>query len=630
MPRTSRRSVLLAAAGTAVSLAVATTASADPFFQVVVSRFDLNTGTASLVPGLPPSQAGQGVVWNNPPFSSPGLSNAAVIDSAGNIAFLGAMNTLTGPPPTLSPIISTANQWAVFRATAASNYAFNSISIIARDGDPAGVATPLGGPTPTNPNNWRLNSTSNGAGLANTGVGMSPNGNVLISGLMNGTGATTNSNNAAFFTGPSNAISQVAVRGQGADGTTGASFATNLNFAPTAIPVNNSGQVAFASALSGGDTSTSGTTQNDSGLWLGSSSGITKIFRRGEAAPGTGGAVFGASSTNNSGSRGLNSSGEVMFTNILPTTQGNLPAAAVTGTLYSNAGGTMQLIAQSGSSVGGALPGVSYVDGNGSSINHVSITPQSFNNSGRALFGAKFKQAGSITSANDTAIMTWQGGTSQVLFQAGTTAVPGSITGATTFNNLFFDTGGNGQTRINNLNHYTFTAAMTPDGTNITTSNNQGVWLGNTATPGAAQLLARGGMVAPGCGGATFGNGFFGVVLNNSDMVLFQNTLSDGRAGLFVWGAEWGLVNLVVKGQTNILGPNYPVETFGLMSGSNGDGGVNGFNDAGQLTLFVTSNGIGGAFGKNGAHLVMQVPAPGAAAGIALLGLGTLGRRHRR
>ncbi len=624
----SRKQGILLAAGLVATLSATVSASVPT--QVIATRFDLATGTASQVPGLPQSQiddaaaAGAVISWSNPAFGSPGLSNASVIDNAGNVAFYGQINQpISGPPPLLQPIITRENQNAVFYSSAASNYAYNDIQIVARDGTsnpaPGGV---LGGPTPSNPNNWVLNSTSNQNGI-NAGVGMSSSGTMLVTGQLNGAGATS-SNNTAFFTGGPSSLEQAAIRSQPAPGTSGAMFNTNLNFSAINNSVNPSGQVPFSSALTGGDTVTSGAGQNDSGMWVGSPSGISLVMRRGGSVPDGSGAVFGAMTTNPGNSR-INASGNVVFSNNLSTTDGTTPATVANDAgLYTNVGGSLQTVAREGFAVGGSssLASETYLSNTGTfGLPQANVSSQALNNNGTILYGAKFNDSGSINSTNNEALMVWSSGSAAPIFQTGTTAVPG-VSGAT-FANLGF---GNTQARINNNESIVFTGAMNVDGVNVTAANDQGVWFGDTS--GTAQLIAREGMAAPGGGGATFGNGFFGVIMNNADMVIFQNSLSDGRNGWFAWGEDFGLIDVAIAGDTSILGANYPLSSIGFVSTSNGDGGVMSFNDNGLFTFIATSSG--GPLGNNGAIVVAQIPTPasGVLAGLGLLAGAT--RRRRR
>ena len=626
----SQCAALLAAAGSVLPLFMGSAADAQVSFSVIVTRFDTATGNPSQVPGLPADQyaaataVGATITYNNPPFGSPGLSTLPAIDAAGNVAWVGVASALTGPPPTLSPIITTsgsasnpANAQMVFYSSAASGYAYNNILVVARDGNPAGPSPSEGGPSVGNPNGWWLNSPTGGNGLS-LGVGLSSSGQMLLGGQLNGTGATT-TNNAGFFVGSASTpggASQVAIRGGTYTGAAaGAVFNSNLNINPnnqSGNVVNPNGQVAFVSNLTGGDT-TSGV--NDSGLFLGSTSGVSLLYRRGDVAPGTGGATFGASTS--SANVRINRPGDVLFSNTISTGQ---------QTVYLNQGGSNLQVMQSGGAVGaaGLDPSVTYLAGNAPTISN-----QALNNSGTVLYGAKFNPGPAITAGtNDEALMTWNGGTPKVLAQTGTTLVPAPGGGSVTLAGL---SGGYQQDKLNNLGHVAVTGTMTSGGS-INATNNQALWLADSAS-GAFQLVASAGSVAPFAGGtATFGNGFFGVMMNNADQIIFGNTLSDGRSATYVWGPSWGLVPILIGKSADILGANYLVGSlsYGSFGGiSNGDGGVQNFNDSGLFAFIASATGIGGAFGNNTAIVVASVPSPGAGL-IGLLGIGAAVRRRHR
>jgi MYXO-CTERM domain-containing protein len=474
-----------------------------------------------------------------------------------------------------------------------------------------------------------LNNTTNGNGLG-AGVGMSSNGRMLITGLMNGSGATTNSNNAAFFTGFQNSLSEAARRSNSAAGTTLANWNTNLNFSPINNQVNPSGQVFFASALAsagaGTDVVTSGSTQNDSGSWVvgPGGGGATLIARRGDAPGFLGGAVLGAMTTN-PGSNTINANGDVLFGHSLAVAPVGTATTANDSVILVKVGGVLQQVAREAGPVTVNGNPETYLTGT-SLANGLSSLGQTWNNNGRAIFGAKFTASANITAGtNDQGIMTWQSGVTTVNVQSGTTVVPHAFGSGT-----LFDVGStsNSQTRINNNDHFVFSATLNTVG-GITGANDGGLWFADATNVNPTQLIAQEGTVAPGFGGATFGNGFFGVASNNADMVVFQNTLSSGVGSLWGWGPSFGLINLTFVGDTSVLGANYPLSSFNYLTTGNGNGGVFSFNDNGDLALTVGSAGIGGAFGSNAAIVVIHVPAP-AVGGLALLGIGALGARRRR
>lgn len=631
----NRLQALIVTAGTVATLAGAQSAMAAQPFRVVESRFDFTTGVANAVPGLPAGQvadaaaAGTYVQWfNGAQGQSPSLTNGGAIDAFGNVVYYGKMAVLTGAPPTLSPIINAGNQLAIFYAPVAD---YTAEVIVARDGSTTG--SPQGGPTPSNPNNWVLNNISATAGNGlNAGVGMSSNGRMLVTGQLRDTVNLANStanNNTAFFTGFSNSLSETARRSNAAPGTTEAAFNTALNLAAGNNQVNPSGQVFFSSAListgGGTDVVTSGTGQNDSGSWIMGPNGGSLVARRGDSPSFLNGAAFGAMTVNPS-QNAINASGNVLFGHTLSTTQGVTPASAANDTgIFAKVGGTLHQVAREGGSVTVAGNAETYFSGQSMTAG-LSSLGQTWNNNGRAIYGAKFTPSANITAGtNDLAIMTWQGGNSAVLVQSGTTVVPHS-TGTATLADL--GSLGNSQTRINNRDNFVFTATLNTGG-DINANNNTGLWFADANGVDATQLIVQEGMAAPGFSGVTFGNGFFGVASNNSDMVIFQNTLSSGQSSLWAWDKYSGLTNVTFAGDTSLMGANYPVGSANVNLTGNGDGGIYGFNDFGDLLINVTSAGAGGAFGSNAALIVVHIPSP-AAGSLAILGMGVLAARRRR
>lgn len=634
--QSQRRKALALAAGTVMTLTAAQFALAGQSVRIVESRFNLQTGVANAVPGVTAAEAaaaataGTYIQWfNGAVGQSPALTTAASIDQFGNVAYYGKMAVLTGAPPTLSPIISASNQLAIFYAP---HYNYNADWMVARDGTPSS-GVPSGGPTPSNPNNWVLNnlSATPGNGLA-AGVGMSSNGRMLITGQLRDPvtlANSTNTNNTAFFTGFANSLAETARRSDAAPGTTLANYNTSLNFSPINSQVNPNGQVFFSSALTsagaGTDVVTSGLTQNDSAAFIEGPSGSSLVARRGDSPAFLSGAAFGALTTN-PGSQTINANGDVLFGHTLSTTQGTTPATTSNDTvIVAKVGSSLQLVAREGGAVTVNGNPETYLAGQSLS-NGLSSLGQTWNNNGRAIYGAKFTPSANITAgSNDLGIMSWQGGVSNVVVQSGLTVVPHSF-GSGTLSDL--GSLSNSQTRINNNDNFVFSGVLATGGT-ITTANDAGLWYASATNSNPTQLIVQEGMSAPGFGAATFGSGFFGVVTNNADMVVFQNTLSNGVASLWGWGASFGLINLTFNGDTSILGANYPVSNFNYLSTGNGNGGVYSFNDNGDLVLTIGSAGIGGAFGSNGAIVVINVPAP-AVGSLALLGLGAFASRRRR
>jgi hypothetical protein len=581
MTKYSMTRAVILAAGAGISIGGA--AQAQFSLQPVIRTNDA-------VPGL-----SSGEVW----LGGAGSFSLAGIDTAGNVAIFGTLQGTNASPGPGG--VNSANARCYFYG------APGSLNLFARDG--------AAGPTLANPNNW-TNDAAGGtaAGLSPTLV-MSGNGTILASSVLNGTGAVSNSNNSAFWTGSYNSMQMVAQRGvtpAAMPGTSGAAFASN--YSPALV--NNSGQAIFSGSLTGGDTVSgtwsSGNLTNDSGIWIGNASSMSNVMREGDVAPGTGGAIFGDVSFPTTA---INSSGSVAFkTGLRVGGPGTPPVVNNSNNngLWSNAGGSLALVARASDSVPGA-PGVSY----GTSVSFASLSNQAFSNSGRIMYDAALG-AGSTTADNE-ALMTWTpaGGASIVYRKGG--AAPGTLgAGGATFSTF---NGTNPQYRLNNNDMVAFCAQLQSGG--VTTSNDETIWISSVG--GTPTLVAREGDPVPGLSGVNFGSAIInasGLVLNNLNEVAFTNTLSDGTKGLFVWDPVGGLTMVVRTTQTGVVPGFGALTTIGFGNGGNGDGGSSNLSDTGWLTFTVGD-------GTNFAVMRTQVPAP---APLGALGMGWIwiARRRRR
>lgn len=647
----SRCALVVAAAGMALPLFSAAVAEAGAPIWFVVSRNSLTAAPGAgsyngTVPGIPAAQQsladsfGVKFSWKFQSVGAQGHPSTAVIDAAGNVSFAGTLMPLSYTDNDFNTqfLVNTSNQVAVFQSSGASGW--SSTSIVARDGSASSptisttsTAALQGGPTPSNPNNWILNSASGGNGLNVASVNVNPNGTMLFASSLFGSGATS-TNNAAFFTGAAGSASQAYIARSSAPGTTGALF-SNTSLPNNFNQVNASGKVAFNSTLVADpnagttDVSTTGTTQNDSGLWILSPSGGTLVARRNDSPGYLNGAAYGAFSAGAQGNT-MNTSGNMVFTNTLSTTQGSVPATSSNNaSITAYVGGSLSLVARSGTTVPTAINGntESYATSGAFSYHgNDNVCGNNWNNNNRLVHNAKFAPSANITAGtNDTALMTWQGGTSSVLYQTGVTPVPNGPSGATTFTSI----GGN--SALNNQDHVGFTGVMAATGS-VTGTTNNGLWLlPNIANPASATLVAQGGMAAPGVPGFSFGNGFSALIMNNNDTMVFSNTLSNGSttmASIWAYNPAWGLLNVINAGDNVLLrGPNQNqlVSSFGYSLISNGSGGTSSLNDSDQLVLALQSTSPY----TNTTIVVVQLPAPGAAS-LGLVGLAAFARRRRR
>jgi hypothetical protein len=147
------------------------------------------------------------------------------------------------------------------------------------------------------------------------------------------------------------------------------------------LVLNDQGQTAFLGLLRGSGV----TGDNNAGIWSeGHGSGLAKIAREGEPAPGT--------------SLVFNSFGYCVFNNAGHTAfSGSVRGGGVSSTnnngLWSESGGALHLVAREGAQAPGAAPGVVFLDIGGHNFNHL----------GGIAFDSGLSGPG-VTSANDRGV----------------------------------------------------------------------------------------------------------------------------------------------------------------------------------------------------------------------------------
>ncbi|MCA9278026.1 MAG: hypothetical protein H6815_04470 [Phycisphaeraceae bacterium] len=340
-----------------------------------------------------------------------------------------------------------------------------------------------------------------------------------------------------------------------APGTGGAMFSTFYLSTPV---LNDAGQTAFLHSLSG----TGVTSANNSTIWMHTPGGEPEVVvREGDTAPGTGGDLFGDLSFPR-----LNSSGSVSF-------YGLLTGSSTNASVWSNASGSMTLLARSGSVM--TAPGTG-----GATFFSLTEASVSLNDTGTTVFHAELDGTG-VNGVNDEAIFSNASGSLDLVVR-GESVAPG--TGGAMFFNFVTSVG----LALNNDNDIAFRCGLT--GTGVTSSNNSGIW---STAPGSLSLVVREGDVAPGTGGATF-SGFGVVKLNGTGNVMFTGFLtgsgvtSANDAG--VWIETSSGIELVVR--EGDAAPDAGGATFGNGSGSFSFDPV--WNAVGQVAFLypVTGSGV--------------------------------------
>ena len=255
-------------------------------------------------------------------------------------------------------------------------------------------------------------------------------------------------------------------------GMQGAGTPSGVTFTGISLPATSDlGGVAVPSTLAGPGVNGS----NDFGTWfVGPSGSIEKIYRLGDVAPGTGGAVFSFQA----GFANIGADGTIAH-------RSGLSGAGVTTSnnkgIWAGTAGNMLLHARTGSVAPGTGGAVFSTFGN-HDAEFVWVTP-----GGQVVFNGKLVQGGSVTAANDNG--TWVGppGSSVILLREGDVA-PG--TGGAVFTEFqpetYFGTNNAGTHVIRR---------------DISGAGGSGVWRG---TPGNLELVILKGNVAPGTGGATW------------------------------------------------------------------------------------------------------------------------------
>ena len=222
-------------------------------------------------------------------FSAPGNQNVP-FNNAGVTCF---QTSLAG-----GDVVGTTNNAAWYEGTP------GSLTLVRRKGDVLGdgsVIGSLGFISQLNASGQFLHEES-----LSTTVGTPP--------------ATTANNAVLFIYTPGFGNTQVVREGDAAPGTIGATFnlgSNSWNINGSANCFNAAGQVLLYCDLANGDTVLG---VNDRSLYIGSTSGMTLVVRRGDVAPGTGGLTFDSF---NSSSMNITNNGRIAF-------QATLAGAGVT------------------------------------------------------------------------------------------------------------------------------------------------------------------------------------------------------------------------------------------------------------------------------------------------------------
>jgi hypothetical protein len=340
------------------------------------------------------------------------------------------------------------------------------------------------------------------------------------------------------------------------------------------IRSNNAGQVLFTTNLSGGDVV--GTT-NNFGVYIGSSSGIVEVARKGNPIPGAPALPdpSGPFMTPDSFGLNMNGAGEVLSTGTLVAGTAGGVTANDDKVVYTTVGGSMRLVARENDPV----PGLTLVKYRATSS--FSLATMAITNPGKVVFTATFENIApgtSVTATNDTGWLVDDHGTVSMLVREGD-AIDGE-----TFN--FAQTSG-GVFLSNNDRVVLAGAAVGATGTGR-------LWTGPLGGP-YTRIVQQGVTTIPGDPTAIldFSGSSANVAVNGAGQIVFHSNLIgpgvvpgiDDRA-VFGWDERNGLVLIARTGVGTV--PNLLDVVQLVLIGSSGITGDNGsaiLTDNGWLTF---------------------------------------------
>jgi len=361
------------------------------------------------------------------------------------------------------------------------------------------------------------NPTISNAGIAHTAT------------LATGNGGVTSLNNAGIWYRPAGGPTGVIAR-SGSAGPGPALSGSEQFTSFTGLSLNNAGRIAFHASLL---TGTGGVTaSNDTGVWTRTSAVTQPVAREGNTGSTLGPNAETGRSFSIFSTPILNTPGKIVFNATLDDgTEG----------LFTNTGGTFAAVARSG--VNGPGPNV----GSGVNFNSLATNP-AFNEQGEVAFRAIVTGTG-ISTSNDVGLWATVGGSLQAIAREGPDG-PGPALGA----GVIFASVSN-SVGLNDSGQIVFTGTVS--GTNVTTSNDLGLWfwddgvLSNVLREGqlfdvnpdplvldqrtiSTISFAAGGSLDSGRGFALNNDGDFVVTLgfNNSTSGVFVVSVPEPSAGL--------------------------------------------------------------------------------------------------
>jgi hypothetical protein len=517
------------------------------------------TGTLARVAQSATPAPGTAAGTNYLSFSAP------TINDAGSVVFDGTVNS--GGPTNLG----------IWEGAVAG------VSLLARKGSPApGAGTGV-----------------NFAALLTPSINDA--GQVAFRAQVGGTGVTIGDNDLGIWAEKAGGLTLMARTGSPAPGTAAGIVFDGFPLPPIAI--NSAGRISFHAFL-GGPGIELGVNRNS--IWAERANGLELVVRQGSPVPGVTGGNFSFLDEHS-----FNRNGHIAFVGSMT----GVPVAT-SNAVFSDGGGSMGIVARTGSAAPGTGAGVTFIGFDNALINgegHVAFT---------ATLG------GAATATSNTGIWAHRNGALNLVVREGSEA-PGAGAGINFqgFSDLV----------LNNAGQTAFAATLT--GTGVSATNDGGIWV--QGLDGQLRLVAREGSaleVSPGVNrtvSALFLAGSMNTEdgrragLNDLGDVAFLANFTDGSSGLFVSDIARGSGAAGdFDGDSDFDGADFLTwqqnagrTGTGLPSNgdANGDGNVNGAD------LMVWR----GKFGASAATAAAAIPEP-ASAVLALAGLVFVSCRRRR
>ncbi|MCA9286969.1 MAG: hypothetical protein KDA05_00205, partial [Phycisphaerales bacterium] len=435
-------------------------------------------------------------------FGGSGTFDSPVIDENGSVLFRGRMVGMDVVP---------TNERALFRGSSAA-----TLSMMIRGAD---AAPDIPGAT--------LNSASfSGIG---SGYRLSPDGRTLWGSSLSGTSGTTT--DTAIFGGFAGSLVKFVQEGDDAPGTVGAVFSSSFS-SPSQqnTAIDRAGRILFKSNLSGGDVS--GTTNNE-GWFYGTPASIGMMVRKGDDVLG------GATAASLGFLSQSNMSGQVLFDLTLGGTATVNDNASVW--IHTPGAGNSLVLRE-----GDAAPGtVGATFGGASGSWSPGIGSNAFNSDGRFVFTAPLLGGDVVAGDNDRGTYIGSAGGHTMVLRRGD-AAPGT--------DGLFDVVNNSGQALGELDRVVLQSSLR--GGTVSAADDTGIWAG---TPGALELVAREGGMAPGIVDGTFGSMTGQSMLTNAlGQVVFNNSVqtpAGSVTSMFAWDPSAGLMLLAAVGDEIEVAP---------------------------------------------------------------------------